>query len=906
MSGIKTINTAGGANFNSFGEAIAQLNAHGVGSGGVTFNVAAGATYFETVPPITGSGSLANPIVFQKNGIGVNPSITSTGTGNYGHESSGSVNGNGDAVLAINGADYVTWDGIDLSSGNYIPGQSCVEFGVLLRNASATNGAQHNTIKNCTITLNRTNSAPSIGICQTTNSSFGGIIPSAADGANSYNRFLNYYIQNTGAGIYLYGNTSFPDISTEAGATSENTWSNIGSLSANDIGNGSFATYGIRINSQDSVKIYRNEIRNITGTSSSTVDGIWIDHSGSSTLSNGLVSIYSNSIHDLNNYSSVAGIIRGIRVNLSNNVNSVSQIYNNFIFGLHSSSTVTSSRRIIGIHAQENGSASASFHQFWNNSVRIEPLVFSASNSCFEATSTLCKYDIRNNIFVNATANQSGAAKHYCISTELNGQIGGVGSVSDYNDFNVVNSGNGFVGRTSSNDHVTLVNWNSAVNGQDDNSIAINPEFLSASDLHISSTSANVNDQGISITTVLKDIDGDLRSLSSPDIGADEYTPTICFGIPTAGSLQSNGVSGCGPRSFELAINGNSSNTGISFDWQIASSLSGPFTSLSAPNQSTYATAILSIGSHYFRCVVTCTLSGSSSSTDTIELTIHPIITASITPANVNKCPGQSTALLAGPSGGGNVFSWNTGASSSFIGVNPDRSTDYSVVVTAPTGCSSIAESHIQVDSKITSSVSAFPPAICAGSSTQLTATVNGYLNLKITEVTQFRTGLGNTPSYPSQIVGQDLVEFSNWGELPLDMSGMVYELWRDTSLSISYTFLPGTIVPAQKVLVLCLGTGVNNDTLLYFNTGNANDQLNSGTLTGHLLRLGTDIIDVVALNGYVWTAGSKVISSDWSGSILNSTSRAGVIRSATSDNNLASDWIVSNSPSPTQSLGNI
>ena len=83
LSGIKTIP----GNYASVAAAIAALNASGVGTGGVTFNVAAG--YTETfITPTDGyiasnTGTAANPILFQKSGSGANPKITAaTGTGN--------------------------------------------------------------------------------------------------------------------------------------------------------------------------------------------------------------------------------------------------------------------------------------------------------------------------------------------------------------------------------------------------------------------------------------------------------------------------------------------------------------------------------------------------------------------------------------------------------------------------------------------------------------------------------------------------------------------------------------------------------------------------------------------------------------------------------------------------------
>ena len=57
--------------------AVTDLNAVGVGAGGVIFNVAAG--HAETLTArinISATGTAANPITFQKSGVGANPKIT--------------------------------------------------------------------------------------------------------------------------------------------------------------------------------------------------------------------------------------------------------------------------------------------------------------------------------------------------------------------------------------------------------------------------------------------------------------------------------------------------------------------------------------------------------------------------------------------------------------------------------------------------------------------------------------------------------------------------------------------------------------------------------------------------------------------------------------------------------------
>ncbi|WP_448520924.1 hypothetical protein [Schleiferia thermophila] len=194
----------------SIAAAVADLNTNGVGTGGVTFNVAAGHT--ETILStivLTATGTAANPIVFQKSGVGANPQITAyTGTSTPGSASP-------DGIWALSGSDYVTIDGIDLLDPN-TSNPATMEFGFALFKASAADGCQNVTIKNCTITLNRVNNASgsgpmvegSVGILvinSTRTAATTALTPSAASGSNSNNKFYGNTIQNCNYGIALSG-----------------------------------------------------------------------------------------------------------------------------------------------------------------------------------------------------------------------------------------------------------------------------------------------------------------------------------------------------------------------------------------------------------------------------------------------------------------------------------------------------------------------------------------------------------------------------------------------------------------------------------------------------------------------------------------------------------------------------
>jgi len=145
LTGIKTIPT----DYASVAAFVTDVNTQGVGAGGVTLNVPAG--YTETLTgkiTLTATGTAANPITIQKSGAGVNPKLVAyVGTNII-------PTITGDGFFVIDGGDYITIDGLDLqeSTAN-IDLTTVMEFGYALTKASVTNGAQYNTIKNCTISL---------------------------------------------------------------------------------------------------------------------------------------------------------------------------------------------------------------------------------------------------------------------------------------------------------------------------------------------------------------------------------------------------------------------------------------------------------------------------------------------------------------------------------------------------------------------------------------------------------------------------------------------------------------------------------------------------------------------------------------------------------------------------------
>jgi trimeric autotransporter adhesin len=331
LTGTKTIKTTAG-DYSSIASAITDLNTKGVGTGGVTFNIDAGFT--ETAVNLTittNTGSASNPIIFQKAGSGSNPLITA-GTG---------TSTTTDGIIKIVGTDYITIDHVNLqeNSSNTTP-TTQMEWGYAVLVSSATNGSQHITIKNCSITLNK-NNIPSSGIYSSNHNatSTTGISLTSISGTNSYNKFYGNSITNVYRGIFLFGFAcstpySLYDQNNEIGIDGGNTVTNFGSASS------SYQVYGIYVYNQNNCKIANNQV-NGGSASTNVICGVVALGGYKSNID-----IYSNfiTLSSSSTSNDIYGIYNGCGD--SGTTNSIN-IHNNIVSNC--SFTVSSSGNLIGI-----------------------------------------------------------------------------------------------------------------------------------------------------------------------------------------------------------------------------------------------------------------------------------------------------------------------------------------------------------------------------------------------------------------------------------------------------------------------------------------------------------------------------------------------------------------------------
>ena len=263
LVGTKTIP----GDFASIQAAVAVLNSRGTGTTGITFNVAAG--YTETFTNAGGGlinftcspswySSATNPVVFRKWGAGANPLITAFTPG---------TSLTLDGIIKIAGGDYITFDGIDLQENplNTTPTMQ-MEWGYALvkKNASGSaDGCQNVVIRNCSITLNKTNTATSgIHIGDHTTGSVNPInVVTAATDAHNNCKIYSNTISNSYTGIDLQGYSggiSAYDGGNEIGVSGGNTIANFGG--------GSIAAQAIYTSYQQNLKVVNNIVSGGAGT----------------------------------------------------------------------------------------------------------------------------------------------------------------------------------------------------------------------------------------------------------------------------------------------------------------------------------------------------------------------------------------------------------------------------------------------------------------------------------------------------------------------------------------------------------------------------------------------------------------------------------------------------------------
>ncbi len=340
------------SNYISLTAAVNDLNTRGI-SANCTFNIQAGYTETLSAGLILGNATLnsqlaTRSVIFQKNGSGANPIITAQ----VGTKLATDVNPDG--ILTLAGVDNVTIDGINFIDGNTSSNTTMMEYGIGLFRLTNADGAQNNTIKNCTITVNKNNfvtTTPTLmptgsagilmlnSVYNTANAASTAIGNAAS--ANSNNKFYSNNINNGHVGIYMNGfapatggiQPTDADLGNDVGGTTLATGNTITNFGGGVLSGTPLPTYGVYAKAQWGSNVSFNTIT--SSSHGNHVTGILMDAAVGAN-----VGVNNNNINITT--SLATGILQGINGTAGNFVtgaNNTVNITNNIVTATHPSMT---------------------------------------------------------------------------------------------------------------------------------------------------------------------------------------------------------------------------------------------------------------------------------------------------------------------------------------------------------------------------------------------------------------------------------------------------------------------------------------------------------------------------------------------------------------------------------------
>ena len=469
-------------------------------------------------------------------------------------------------LIRLNGADNVTIDGslsggndrsLTIQNTNTTTGHAVIQIVSLGAGAGATD----NTVKN---TILRGGTDTSVSTLITYGISNGGATPGATGADNDNASFVNNDIAKVAIGIYSAGET--------AANQNQNTY-----ISKNLIGSAAFGADqvwigGIVTPNTNLAAIVQNEVRFVGVLEPQTNGGGSIDkfgisagfNTGSATSTTAVAltnsNISNNLIHDIVEENTFSAL--GISVSGGNGAAATNNIVaNNMIYNVRANGTAGDTSA--GIMITSGNGDTVVYNSIYNTG-DLDPVgstTSSVSSFGIQITNTtaISNLTLQNNIsYVDYTSN-TATLLHGSIFITGTGVFAAGGL--DYNDEYVLttNAQSRFA-RVNTTDYTTFGAYQTAVTPLEANSISANPQFVSATDLHILPTSPAA-DEGNPITSVPRDFDLQLRATGLPplgggttDIGADEIFAPTAANVEISGRITT--ASGEGIRNATVMLTG--------------------------------------------------------------------------------------------------------------------------------------------------------------------------------------------------------------------------------------------------------------------------------------------------------------------------------------------------------------
>lgn len=595
VSGTFTINStlpASGSNFQTFSAAVAFVSSGGI-NGPVTFNVTGGSTYTEQVIINAISGTSAtNTITFNCNGVTL--SFLST---DY----------NQRAGVKLNGADYITFDNLNVTPQADEGGEYGYGFHLL-------NDADHNIIKNCHITLFVDSDNPD---------DHEGVVINGADGL-SYEFGESYcddnLIQNntiTGGSVGVTLNSVPLSWPTPGQFMSGNKI--IGNTFSNNI------LFAIQMYCTSGTVIDGNDISG-GPDAVNTLNGIFLDYLNYS------FAITSNKIHNF--HLNPGRFAYGIQISSTSASGQECLIANNLIYDFRTTG------KMYGIYAfrSQAPNFATSFLNIYNNTISLDDQVTSGSEAYGMFFDRSTNVSVMNNI---VTITRKSFNSNY-------GIFFGTEPFNYTSQRNVIYVPDGpaaidAVGRLNGNDYITMSSWKT-ITGYDYYSTDVNPGYANLAGFNFKPTTQSIDNLGANLN-ILADIDGFTRNATNPDVGCYEFVSIPCSSTITKGNINvlPDSVLCSGPK-ISLGLTGNSAGGGQTYTWQSSTSPTGTFTDIASPLGFPYIETI-PISTRYYRVAITC---GATTEYSNLKRIV----------VNTTLNPGTYTINSAQPTGGLNFNSF--------------------------------------------------------------------------------------------------------------------------------------------------------------------------------------------------------------------------------------------------------
>ncbi|MDP2387027.1 MAG: T9SS type A sorting domain-containing protein [Bacteroidota bacterium] len=616
---------------------------------------------------------------------------------------------NASSIIKLSGADYITLDGVNAGGSSLsLTNTNTATTGavVWIGNASVSDAASNCTVKNASFTGNSSTTTVSGVVI-----SSGVTLGAAAEISNNNMTVQSCTFTKMQNGVFAIGNATTPD---QNWLITQNT---IGSTSvvADKMG-----LRGIAVQNAQNFTVSNNIITGAITSTTTTSSGILIGGASSTG------SVFNNNISDIKNTNATGYGANGIYLN-SNSVTANINVYNNFISdvagdGWNGSGVADNGYGIIV-------TAGVGYNVYYNTVLmNTNQTDVTGLPAAFNVVSGVAAgaVNLRNNHFVNT---QTTGTERYVI---YSGAANTVFSAIDYNNYYTSGPNIGFIGSSRANLAAIQAGFGSNLN-----SISVLPNFAGGIDLHLpANTNVPSNNLGTPIAGYTLDIDGETRDAATPDMGADEFVPSVCVGSVGGTSLVSDAVR-CEGQTITVANAGATTGTGITYQWQVSTVAGGPYVNVTGgagATTTTYTTGNLTAGTYYYILKVDCSSGPSTgySTEDTVVVNAAPLV--SVTPNSGSIClpGGAAINLLAS---GASTYTWaptagltpSTGAA---VSANPTGSTLYTVTGTDVNGCTATATASLTVTSDPTIvSATATPATLCSGANSQLlvNATNSGY-----------------------------------------------------------------------------------------------------------------------------------------------------------------------------------